>query len=453
VSKTLFKGAAVISMDPKIGVLAKGDVLIKKDKIVAVGKRLKAGKAKVVDASDRIIMPGFVDAHLHTWQTGIRGIAGNWSIMDYVRNMHANLATRYSAKDTYLGNLIGALNQINCGVTSVLDWCHNNHTPAHSDAAIDGLKEAGIRALFCHGTPKPDPKDGAPPYGEIPHPRKEIKRLMKDRLPSRNGLVSLGMAILGPDLSTYKVTKHDLKLAREFDLTVSSHIWGGPNAKNPKGIERMAKDGLLSEKLNVVHGNYLTDTQLQLLKDAGSTFTVTPEIELYMSHAEPLTGRLRNIGVDPSLGVDVESGISGDMFTVLRMALQSQRMFDNLQGVKQGKKLDAVSIPPLEALRWATINGARVLGMEDRIGSLTPGKQADLIVLRADDLNMFPVHNPVEAVVFHANPGNVDTVMIAGKLVKKGGRLTYKKLRKKMSKLKASGDRLLSNSGVELSVH
>jgi 5-methylthioadenosine/S-adenosylhomocysteine deaminase len=450
VSKLLIKNAAVVSMDPSIGELPEGDVLIENDKISAVGENLDADQAETIDASNMILMPGFVDAHLHTWQTGIRGIAGNWSIMDYVRNMHANLATMYTPEDTYLGNLIGSLNQINCGITSVLDWCHNNHTPAHSDAAVDGLEEAGIRALFCHGTPKPDPKDGAIPYGEILHPRHEIERLRKGRFSSDDRLVNLGMAILGTDLSTYEVAKHDMELGREFDLIVSSHIWGGPNAKYPDGVNRMADDGLLSAKFNVVHGNYLTDDQLQLLVDAGSTITVTPEIELYMSHARPLTGRLRKIGMRPSLGVDVESGISGDMFTVLRMALQTQRMFDNLQGIEDGKKLEAVSITPFEALQWATINGAYVLGLEDHIGSLTPGKQADLMLIRADDLNLFPVHNPVEAVVFHANAGNVDTVLIAGKVVKQNGQLVYANLRQKMDDLKASGERLLSNSGVAL---
>ena len=447
-SGLLFKNASVISMDANIGELANGDVLIENDTISGVGKNLDAGHAKTIDASNFILMPGFVDAHLHTWQTGIRGIAGNWSITEYVRNMHANLATMYTPEDTYLGNLIGSLNQINCGVTSVLDWCHNNHTPDHSDAAIDGLEQAGIRALFCHGTPKPDPKDGALPYGEIPHPRSEIVRLRNQRFPSNGHIVNLGMAILGTDWSTYEVTTHDMKLAREFDLIVSSHIWGGPNGKNPDGVNRMAKDGLLSPNFNVVHGNYLTDEQLQLLGDAGSTITVTPEIELYMSHARPLTGRLRKIGMRPSLGVDVESGISGDMFTVLRMALQSQRMFDNLQADEEGERLDSVSISPYEALQWATINGACVLGLEDKIGSITPGKQADLILIRTDDLNLFPVHDPIEAVVFQANPGNVDTVLIAGRFVKQNGQLSYPHLRQKMDALAASGERLLSNSAV-----
>jgi cytosine/adenosine deaminase-related metal-dependent hydrolase len=145
-TRTLIKGGSIISMDRRIGDFVKGDVLIEDDKIVNIARSIRAANTKVIDATSMIVMPGFVNAHMHTWQTGIRGIAGNWSISEYLHIMHTQIAPRFTANDTYLGNLMGSLNQINSGTTTVFDWCHNNATPAHTDAAIAGLREAGIRS-------------------------------------------------------------------------------------------------------------------------------------------------------------------------------------------------------------------------------------------------------------------------------------------------------------------
>ncbi len=443
----LVRNAYVLSLDPAVGDIPQGDIVIENGTISRVGRRLRAAGARTIDAAGMIAMPGFVNAHLHTWQTGIRGIAGNWSIRQYLESMHARIVPRYTADDTYIANLVGALNQIACGATTVFDWCHNNATPAHSDAAIDGLEEAGIRAVFGHGSPKPDAKDGAPPYTHIPHPRSEIERLRKGRLSSDDARVTLAMAILGPDFSTYEVTEHDFRLAREYGLVVSAHTWGAPTRLNRNGYRKLAKKDLLGPDHNLVHGNFLGDAELRLLVDCGVSVTVTPEVELQMSHGTPLVGRLRALGARPSLGVDVESNISGDMFTVMRMALQPQRALDNKAAVKSnGAPPAAPSILPRETLEWATIEGARALGLERRIGSLTPGKAADLILIDGSHINLFPVHDPVESIVFHANPSNVDTVMVGGRIVKRGGKLRYRGLRAKQEALAESARRILGSS-------
>lgn len=437
------RNAQILSLDPAIGDIPKGDIVVEGGRISRIGRRLRAPGATVIDASGMIAMPGFVNAHLHTWQTGIRGIAGNWSIRQYLEAMHARIAPRYTADDTYIANLVGALNQIACGATTIFDWCHNNATPAHSDAAIDGLEESGIRAVFGHGSPKPDASEGAPPFTHIPHPRGEIERLRKGRLSSDDARVTLAMAALGPDFSTMEVTEHDFRLAREYGLLVSAHTWGAPTRLNRNGYRRLAKQGLLGPDHNLVHGNFLGDAELKLLVDHGVSVTVTPEVELQMSHGTPLTGRLRSLGARPSLGVDVESNISGDMFTVMRIALQTQRALDNKRAVKAN---GAVAISPREALEWATIEGARALRLENRIGSLAPGKAADLILIDGSHINLFPVHDPVESVVFHANLSNVDTVMIGGRIVKRGGRLRYRGLRAKQEALAKSARRILGKA-------
>ena len=436
------RNARILSLDPEVGDIPKGDIVVEGGRIARIGRRLRARDARTIDASGTIAMPGFVNAHLHTWQTGIRGIAGNWSIREYLETMHARIAPRYTAEDTYIANLVGALNQIACGATTIFDWCHNNATPAHSDAAIDGLEESGIRAVFGHGSPKPDAKEGAPPFTHVPHPRSEIERLRKGRLSSDDARITLAMAALGPDFSTYEVTEHDFRLAREYGILISAHTWGAPTRLNRNGYRRLAKKGLLGPDHNLVHGNFLGDAELKLLVDHGVSVTVTPEVELQMSHGTPLTGRVRALGARPSLGVDVESNISGDMFTVMRMALQTQRALDNKAAAK-ANGAPGPAISPREALEWATIEGARALGLEDRIGSLAPGKAADLILIDASHINLFPVHDPVESVVFHANPSNVDTVMIGGRIVKRGGRLRYRGLRAKQEALAGSARRIL----------
>ena len=445
--KILIKGGAVVTMDDKIGDFAKADVLVDGEAIRKIGKTIRSSDAKVVDATGKIVMPGLVNAHLHTWQTGIRGIAGNWSIPEYLHRMHAAIAPRFTAQDTYLGNLVGALNQIAVGATTIFDWCHNNATPAHTDAAIAGLREAGIRAVFGHGSPKPDTAEGALPFTHMPHPRSELERLRKTEFAGNDGLITLAMAALGVDFSVWEVVEHDFRLAEELDLTISAHVWGAPNRLNPDGYSRLASLGLLTSRHNMVHGNYLSDDELKLVVDSGASVTVTPEVELQMGHGTPLTGRLRALGARPSLGVDVESNISGDMFTVMRMALQPQRQLDNREvAARTGAPVTKLSISPREVLEWATIDSARALGLDRKIGSLTPGKQADIVMLNARDLNLFPVHDPIQSIVFQANGGNVDTVMIAGRILKRNRKLAYRKLNEKMDQLARSGRRILRNA-------
>jgi 5-methylthioadenosine/S-adenosylhomocysteine deaminase len=443
-TRTLIKSGMVVTLDARIGDLAEGDVLIEDERIAAVAPAIDADDAQVIDARDRIVMPGLINAHIHTWQTGLRGIAADWTILEYLHHMHASVAPRFTPDDIHVANLVGALNQLNSGVTTMVDWCHNNPTPAHSDAAIEGLKEAGIRAVFLHGSPKPDPKPGQKHFSEIPHPRAEIERLARDRLPSRDALVTLGMAILGPAYSTYEVSRHDLSLARALGMLCSMHVGGGA-MRTPDGFTRLAGEGLIDRRVNIVHGNNLAGAPLRTLLDNGATVTVTPEVELQMGFGDCLTGRLRDAGASPSLGSDVESSMGGDMFTAMRMALQAQRALDNAAAIaRTGSAPERLTIGCREALEWATINGARMIGLDDRIGSLTAGKQADIVLLRADDLNLCPVIDPVPSIVLHASIANVDTVIVAGRAVKRGGALLRSDLARRKTELVASSRRVLA---------
>jgi len=446
-NRLLIKSGIVVTLDPGVPDLRRGDVLIVGDRIAAIAPEIRA-EAPILDAAGMIVMPGLVNAHQHTWQTCLRGIAADWTILEYLHTMHASIAPAFWPDDIYVSTLAGALNQLNSGTTTLVDWCHNNPTPAHSDRAIDALRESGIRAVFLHGSPKPDPKPGQRHFSEIPHPRAEIERLARDRLPSREALVTLGMAILGPAYSTYEVSRQDLTLAREMRMLASMHVGGG-TMLTPDGFRRLVAEGLVSPAVNIVHGNSIPFEELRALVGEGASITVTPDIELQMGYGDCLTGSLRRLGSAPSLGVDIESFIGGDMFAVLRVALQAERHAEDLATIaKTGRAPERISVPCREALRWATLEGARMLGMERRIGSLAPGKQADVILLRAEDPNLFPVTDPVAAIVLHANAANVDTVLVAGKIAKRAGKLLYPDLATQKSALAEASRRILAAAGI-----
>jgi cytosine/adenosine deaminase-related metal-dependent hydrolase len=443
--RTLLRGASVVTMDAQ-GDLQRGDILVAADKIVEIAPSLQVDDCEVVDASNCIAIPGLVNAHMHTWQTALRGVAANWTLLEYFAKMHAGLATVFEPEDMHIATLAGALNQINCGTTTLVDWCHNNRTPTHNDAAVDGLLQSGIRATFLHGTPKPEPKPGERPFWETPHPRAELERLLARH--RGNPLLDIGAAVLGPHYSTLAVAMHDFRMARELGVIASLHQGGG-TARTPEGWDVLEAEGLLDRHVNIVHGHALSEAQLERFCGLGMSFSAAAESEMSQGHGHPITGRLRAFGRAPSLGADLESVLSGDMLTQARVALGMQRALDNL-AYRQAHG----SIPPTstvttrEALSWVTLEGAKMLGAEDRIGSLAAGKQADIVLIRAGDLNMQPMHDPVSAVVFQASLANIDSVMIAGRWKKRGGVLLGVDLPPLLAALNHSGRKITAALGL-----
>ena len=360
--------------------------------------------------------------------------------------MHSGLAKVFTPEDLYIATKMGALNQINCGTTTLVDWCHNNKTPEHNDAAIKGLLESGIRAVFFHGTPKPEPKEGETPFWELPHPRKELERLVSTY--GGDDLMTIGTAILGPHYSTLDVALHDFMMAKELNITASMHQGGGP-ARTPEGWEILEAKGLLGPAINIVHGHALSDTQLKRFCDLGMTFSATAESEMTQGHGHPLTGRLRDFGKAPSLGVDLESVCGGEMFIQARIALGIQRSLDNVDyRHKHGTIPSTSTISTREALRWITIEGARVIGQLDRLGTLRAGKQADLVMIRCGDLNMQPMNDPVSAVIMQTSLANIDNVMIAGEWKKKNGQLVDVDLKSQIEALNVSAKKITRALGL-----
>jgi cytosine/adenosine deaminase-related metal-dependent hydrolase len=245
-----------------------------------------------------------------------------------------------------------------------------------------------------------------------------------------------------------EVALHDFRMAKELGIIASLHQGGGP-ARTPDGWQRLEAEGLLGDHVNIVHGHALNDEQLKRFCDLGISFSAAAENEMSQGHGHPITGRLKAFGRAPSLGVDLESVLSGDMLSQARVALGMQRTLDNFAyREKHGSIPPTSTITTLEALSWVTVEGARMLKALDRIGSLKVGKQADLVMIRADDLNMQPVHNPVSSVVMQTSLANIDSVMIAGQWKKRAGKLLGVDLAPKIAALNVSGKKITSALGI-----
>jgi cytosine/adenosine deaminase-related metal-dependent hydrolase len=443
--RTLIRAATVITMEAQ-GDLPTADILIIGDRIAEIAPRIYADDAELVDGQGCIVIPGLVNAHMHTWQTALRGLAADWSLPEYFQKMHAGLATLFTPDDLHIATRVGALNQLDCGTTTLVDWCHNNRTPQHNDAAIAALLETGIRAAFCHGTPKPEARPGERPFWETPHPRAELERLLARHQGS--DLLSVHAAVLGPHYSTLEVALHDFRMARDLGIIATLHQGGGP-PRTPDGWQRLEAAGLLGEQVNIVHGHALDDAQLQRFCALGMSFTATPEVEMAMGHGHPITGRLRLLNRAPSLGVDLESLAGGDMLSQARIALAVQRSLDNVaHRAVHGMIAPTTTIPTREALAWVTIEGARMLRQAHRIGSLASGKLADLVLIRADTLNLQPLHRPLASVVLQASPAHIDSVMVAGQWKKRHGRLLGVELAPLLARLRESGERIAGALGL-----
>jgi len=449
-ARKLIKGGWVVSMDDAIGDIRGGDVLIEDDKIVEVGRNIDAGDAEVIDAAGMIVAPGLINGHEHTWQTGVRGTVSNWTMFEYSQLMHATAVPHFTPDDVRIANLCGALNQLNCGTTTLFDWHHCNATTDHTDAAIDSLEEAGIRAVYGHGQTKTDPKPGEKPFNERPHSRERVERLRKGRLASDDGLVTMAMCIQGIGFSVWECIEHDVRLAKDMGLRWSNHTGAlGVPMFADDAVRKLDELGLLGPDADFVHGTNLTDDEMKLIIDRGGSITVAPECECNFGHGNPVTGKVLELGGTPSFGIDLESNISGDMFSAVRYGLQFERAMYTDARPRPTKTMPA-HLKTRVALEWATIGNARAMGMDDRIGSLTPGKQADVILVHGTDINTCPVHDPVQTLVFMTTPHNIDTVLVAGEYRKRDRKLVYPEaaLRQKLEELTASGQRILDAAGV-----
>ncbi|MCU4801700.1 amidohydrolase family protein [Halobacteria archaeon HArc-gm2] len=450
-SRTIIQHGTVVSLDPEIGQLDDADVLIEDGEILEIGRGLSASNAEVIDATDHIVIPGFVDSHIHLAQTQVRGIAGDWSLMgEYFDHMLGNITGLYQPEDMYLGGLFGAFEKLHTGTTTVLDWSYPN-TLEHGERAVDALDDAGLRAVYTYGPPG----DDAAKWwfeSDVGLPEENIRALYDENIRDED-LLSLALGLRGPDFCVDETALADLELARELDALATIHMGA---ALWPSSVysEDYQGFGCLEDELgpdvNIAHGNHFSQEDVQHAVDAGASFSSTPEVEMQMGHGIPVTGKVLEAGGRPTWGVDVCSNIAGDVSSQMRVGMQVQRMFDNQEILEGHEEVTEVSISCRDTLEMATIEGAKALGLEDEIGTLTPGKRADIILLQENDFLTAPSHDPVQTAVFQSEPSHIDTVLVDGEVVKRDGELLNPLVDEEFDRFCESGHRLIEEAGIEL---
>jgi cytosine/adenosine deaminase-related metal-dependent hydrolase len=396
--RVLLRGGCVLSLDQGVGDFEVADVLIEGSKIAAVRPNLEAS-ADVIDASNMIVMPGFVDTHRHMWQGQLRNILPNGLLSDYTRDITGAARAVYRPEDAHIGDLVSALGAINAGVTTVLDWSHIGNSPEHTDAAIAGLRESGIRAVYAFGGGAPGPRNQFP---------NDIRRLRKEYFSSADQLLTLAMAA-GVDTGQWAV-------ARDVGAPVTVHVVG-------TSLAPVA--GALGPDVTCIHCTNLTDADWQIIARSGASVSIAGPIEMKMGHGVPPLQQALDHGIRPSLSVDVETEMPGEFFSQMRAALTLQRMLaiERQRAGGAGTAATPRLLTVREVMELATIEGARDNALDRTVGTLTPGKEADVILLRMDSINVLPVNNAYGAVVLGMDTSNVDTVFIGGVLKKRAGRL------------------------------
>jgi 5-methylthioadenosine/S-adenosylhomocysteine deaminase len=411
----LIKGGCVLSLDRAVGDFEAADVLVQGKTIAAVRPNIEAPNAEVIDASNAIVMPGFVDTHRHMWQGFLRNVLPDGSLDDYRTVVQRTFGARMVPDDVYAANLLSALGAIDTGVTCVLDWSHIQNTPEHTDACIKGLADSGVRAVFAYGA-------GQNETGRVweiatsKYPG-DIARLRKQYFSSDDQLLTLYLAAGG----TPEAVEAQFKAARDVGARITIHVGVGEFGRSAF-LEKMNAAQALKSDTTYIHCCTLNDTEWKLIKDTGGTISIAGYVETLMGHGNPPTQKAIDMGIRPSLSVDVETSVPNDLFTQMRT------MFSLQKNEVWARRLAGDKNPPnfltvREVLEFATFEGAKANGLERKIGTLTPGKDADIILLRTDQLNVMPFNNAVGAVVTSMGPQNVDTVLIAGKVMKREGKL------------------------------
>ncbi len=409
--RKLIKGGIILSLDPSVGDFATGDVMIDGDRIVQVGPNLSNGEVETIDATGMIVMPGFVDSHRHIWEGVLRNIGTDVPLegrTSYISFVLHKLAPAFRPEDAYAGNLVSALGAINAGITTLLDWSHIQGSPAHTDAVVKALRDSGLRAVFAYGFPWWGKWEERQPSWFV--------RAATEHFSTKDQMLTLALAAPGPEFTDFEVSRDHWKLARETGARITTHVGVGSYGQDGK-VQEMGEAGLLGSDTTYIHCTTLNDTEIQMIVDTGGTVSLASPVEMMMGHGMPPIQKFLDRGLQPSLSIDVETNVPADMFNQMRSVLTLQRALASAQG--------KTPVTMREVLGYATIEGARANGLDSKTGTLTPGKQADVILLRTDRMNVTPLNDPATAVVTGMDTSNVDTVLIAGRLMKQHGQLLH----------------------------
>lgn len=432
--RVLIRGGMVYSVDPAVGNFARGDVLLEGTKISAVGPSLNATADVTIDAQGMIVMPGFIDTHHHQYQTILRGILADGTLgrfdraaKHYINVILGTYGVAYRPEDAYISELIASLSQLSAGVTTTVDTSQVSHTPEHTDACIAGLRESGQRALFAYA-------GGAGQNTKFPG---DIERLRRQYFSSADQLLTLGM-------NTQMNAAH-WALARSVGAPIISHVVG----KHFGDLETMGRAGLMGPDNEYIHCTEISDTTWKMIQDTGGKLSIATTIEMQMGHGMPPLQKAIDMGFKLSLSSDVECSMTADMFTIMRSTFTLQRAQVHQRGIQGDTNLPRL-LTSADVIEMATMGGARVAHLDSKVGSLTPGKEADIIMLSTDRLNIMPLNNVPGAVVTLMDTSNVENVFVAGKAVKWRGAMVNVDMPRLRRLATGARDGLLSRAGQTL---
>jgi cytosine/adenosine deaminase-related metal-dependent hydrolase len=427
--RILIRNATVLTQDDALGEMAGADVLVEGDRIAEVGRGLSADGAKVIEADGDIVIPGFVDTHRHTWETSIRTSAPDYTLGAYFGAILDKFAPNYRPDDVYAGNLWGALECLNAGITTLVDWSHIMNTPDHADAALKGLRESGIRSVFAFGFPNTSIQDWwfGPDYaGSVERIDGDDARRVRRELSDDDGLITMALATRGTNFCKEDVVRFEWELAKELGVNITVHVAMDRFGYTKMQLRRLKEMDLLYPNTTYIHSSHLLPDEWQLVQDSGGNVSLAPQIELQMGHGWAPAVTASSLGIPVGLSSDVATTASADQFTQMHAIFASERARKHHDAWEED--LDGNTPTPdllncRQVLRWATLEGAMVAGVGDRTGSITPGKKADIVIIDTKAVNVAPVIDPVGAVVCAADVSNVKTVLVDGRIVKDDFRL------------------------------
>jgi cytosine/adenosine deaminase-related metal-dependent hydrolase len=416
----LVRQAYVMTMDLALGDLPAADVHVRNGEIIAIGAGLNAPHAQVLDGRGMIVLPGLIETHWHMWNSLLRSMAGDQRKFGYFPTS-AGVGKFYEPSDMYCGTGIAAAEAINSGITTVHDWCHNPRTPAHAEENLRALREAGIRARFSYGPARGIPVTETLNLADVERLHREWNNY------SNGGLIQLGLAwrgvqyaVTGPDGKMEfrsippEVFQKEYDTARSLGIPISAHVNIGPKVDSGH-VEALDKRGLLYPDLQLIHMISTTRPELDAVAKANCSVSFSPYTEMRTGFGLPRAAEFLDAGIRVGLAIDTTT-LSGDadMFAIMKV----------VQNVENAVAFDEFKMPARRALELATIMGAKSLGVDKQVGSLTPGKRADLIMVDTRQFNLGMFTDPAHMVVEAAQPSNVELVMVDGRILKQRGKLT-----------------------------
>jgi 5-methylthioadenosine/S-adenosylhomocysteine deaminase len=411
----LFRNGLVLTMDDAHRVLPGTDVLVVGDRIAEIGVGLTAPEGAVeIDATGGIVMPGMIDTHRHMWQTAMRGYGADWTLTQYFVWYYLESGKLFRPEDIYAGNLLAAIEAIDAGVTTTVDWSHGLRTTQHADAAVDALQAVPGRFVLAYGNIQQGPWE----WSASP----EFRDFVNRRIHGAGDMLGFQMAfdVTGDPAFPEKAA---FEVARELGAPVTTHagVWG---ATNDNGIRLMHENGFMTPSTVYVHAATLTADSYQRIAATGGSVSVSTESEQSAGQGYPPTWQLAQHDIPVSLSMDTSVWWSGDLFSAMRTTLGADRAREHMDAHSRQDTVTHHRLRAEQVVDWATRGGSRALGMDGIVGSLEPGKKADIVLIKNDRSPvMFPILNPYGHVAFQAQRGDVHTVVVNGRIVKQDNQL------------------------------